>query len=511
MTRISPSQAEIRSKSVKLGKALFTALLIIAAQIALPLGNAAGTQTRIYEIDYPIAIAGDSAGNIYIGDDHNSNAAKKGLVVVPASTGTLFGFSVTAGVPKLIDAQSDIAGIAVNSAGDLFYSRTNGSIYAFTGTSKTVFGVSVTANTKTLIASGTSLKGPMQFDSAGNLYAVYLATGSLYVLPAATGTLYGTSVTANTAARIYNNNSNWFWDLAIDAADNIYVADGWGLQGVFVMPKISGTLLGQSVTANTFARLTVFGTARYAGIDIDSNGAIFANEYANITRVVSPTNQTVFGQAITANTLSSITDSSGYVDQGIYVMASGAIIEGGPGGTWKLVSGSSGGGGGGGGSSPTAEELAAQARAAYESALADRRTKALNKVNNKISLTVSEVNGIDYGLISEISSISINEEWMRLLAKSQLVQADLKSVIHKYATIEKISSNSQRIYSHDLISIGLISQSEKHKSAILRHLSIQPSSKIDTYEELQLQVAEVQKFYKERERRFAQLYLRYRK
>jgi hypothetical protein len=100
---------------------------------------------------------------------------------------------------------------------------------------------------------------------------------------------------------------------------------------------------------------------------------------------------------------------------------------------------------------------------------------------------------------------------MRLLTKSQLVQADLKSVIHKYATIEKISSNSQRIYSHDLISIGLISQSEKHKSAILRHLSIQPSSKIDTYEELQLQVAEVQKFYEERERLFAQLYLRYRK
>ena len=46
-----------------------------------------------------MGLAEDSSGNIYIADDHNPDASKKGIVVVPATTGTLFGQAVTAGTP----------------------------------------------------------------------------------------------------------------------------------------------------------------------------------------------------------------------------------------------------------------------------------------------------------------------------------------------------------------------------------------------------------------------------
>ena len=294
------------------------------------------TATTIYNLGYPVGLAEDSSGNIYIADDHNSDASKKGIVVVPATTGTLFGQAVTAGTPKTIVAVSNPAGIAISSGGVLVWSLANGDIYGLTSTNQTLFGVSLTANTVTQIASGTGLRGGLDFDSAGNLFGVYIATGTFSVLPSASGTLFGQSVTANTSKTLYSNGSNWFWDLAVDSSGNIFLADGWGLQGVFVMPVSTGTLLGQSVTANTVERLTAFGTARYAGIDTDASDAIYANEYGGITKVISPTSRTIFQTLVSANTLTNLSSTSGYILQGLLIASNGDIISGGN-STYRLV------------------------------------------------------------------------------------------------------------------------------------------------------------------------------
>jgi hypothetical protein len=293
------------------------------------------TATTIYNLGYPVGLAEDSSGNIYIADDHNSDASKKGIVVVPATTGTLFGQAVTAGTPKTIVAVSNPAGIAISSGGVLVWSLANGDIYGLTSTNQTLFGVSLTANTVTQIASGTGLRGGLDFDSAGNLFGVYIATGTFSVLPSASGTLFGQSVTANTSKTLYSG-SNWFWDLAVDSSGNIFLADGWGLQGVFVMPVSTGTLLGQSVTANTVERLTAFGTARYAGIDTDASDAIYANEYGGITKVISPTSRTIFQTLVSANTLTNLSSTSGYILQGLLIASNGDIISGGN-STYRLV------------------------------------------------------------------------------------------------------------------------------------------------------------------------------
>ncbi len=321
---------------MNLRKSVILILILLMPFFSITGAFAGVTATTIYNLGYPVGLAEDSSGNIYIADDHNSDASKKGIVVVPATTGTLFGQAVTAGTPKTIVAVSNPAGIAISSGGVLVWSLANGDIYGLTSTNQTLFGVSLTANTVTQIASGTGLRGGLDFDSAGNLFGVYIATGTFSVLPSASGTLFGQSVTANTSKTLYSNGSNWFWDLAVDSSGNIFLADGWGLQGVFVMPVSTGTLLGQSVTANTVERLTAFGTTRYAGIDADASDAIYANVYGGTTKVISPTSRTIFQTLVSANTLTNLSSTSGYILQGLLIASNGDIISGGN-STYRLV------------------------------------------------------------------------------------------------------------------------------------------------------------------------------
>ena len=317
-------------------KSMSLILILLMPFFSISQAFAGVTATTIYSLGYPVGLAEDSSGNIYIADDHNSDASKKGIVVVPATTGTLFGQAVTAGTPKTIAAVSNPAGIAISSGGILVWSLASGDIYALSSSDQTLFGVSLTANTVTQLASGTGLRGGLDFDSAGNLFGVHIATGTFSVLPAASGTLFGQSVTANTSKTLYSNGSNWFWDLAVDSSGNIFISDGWGLQGVFVMPVSTGTLFGQSVTANTVEKLTAFGTTRYAGIDADASDAIYANVYGGTTKVISPTSRTVFQTALSANTLTNLSSTSGYILQGLLIASNGDIISGGN-STYRLV------------------------------------------------------------------------------------------------------------------------------------------------------------------------------
>ena len=310
---------------------------LLSGTFFAPIAQAALTVTTIHTSNNPVALAEDQLGNIYIGDESNADSTKNGLVVIPASSGTLFGQSVTAGTAKTLVSVAGIKGIAVTASGVVVYNLSNGNLYALSSTNTTLFGVSITANTSTLVKASTGLKGGMDFDAQGNLYGVAIATGTLSVLPVSTGTLYGVAVTANTSALLFSNASYWFWDLALDSSGNIYLADGWGQQGVFVIPKTTTTLYGQSVTASTFARMTTFGTARYSGIDVDSSTVLYANNYGVTTRALSSTNQTLFETAITANTATSLPGTGTYINQGLMVLQNGNLISGTSNGTLRIV------------------------------------------------------------------------------------------------------------------------------------------------------------------------------
>lgn len=311
--------------------AVITLALVFFHFFAIPIAQATVTATKIAEADYPVGFAEDLAGNIYVADDN------LGLVVVPAASGTLFGQSVTAGLEHTLAAASGIRGIAVNATGTVVYSLSNGDVYALSSMNSNLFGESLIANTPKKIKSATGLQGGMDFDSDGNLYGVNLSSGEFSVLPMSSGTLFGVAVAANTSAVLYSGPDSWFWDLAVDGSGNIFVSDGFGLQGVFVLPKNTGTIYGQAVTAEVFTRISTFSTAIYSGIDIDSNDVLYVNIYGDRTMAVSPTSRKVFETDLTANTVAPLTGTSGQVLQGILALQNGNLISGAFTGAFRLV------------------------------------------------------------------------------------------------------------------------------------------------------------------------------
>ena len=314
-------------------RALVSLALIINFLLPQP-ASAAVTITEIDSAPYPSALAVDDDDNIFIGDSNNPNTALQGLVVIPSSSGTMFGQSVTASTRKLLvptASASPVVGVAVTTSGIVVYATANENIYALSSTASVLFGVAISPNTATLIASGTGIKGGIVFDSTGNLFGVYVAAGELIVIPVNSGTLYGISVTANQPTALYSSGSRWFWDLALDSAENIFISDGWsGSPGVYVLPKITSNLYGQAFTANTFAKVTALGDGtRYAGIDIDSTDTIFVNAYYNSTYVLSSTTENVFETTVNANSATEIVATNPYVDQGLRLTSGGDLIIGG--------------------------------------------------------------------------------------------------------------------------------------------------------------------------------------
>ena len=314
---------------------LYSTVIALFVSLVPSVAHAAPTPQVIANSPYPVGIAEDAAGNVYIADSDNSDASLRGLVVVPASTGTLFGVSVTAGVQQTLVQQSSLGGspkgVAVDSLGDVFISDSSGRISVLASANRTIFGTSVTANTLTTLASGTGLRGGLAFDSAGNLFGIHQSSNTLSVLPVSTGTLFGVGVTANNAATILTYAGGWFWDLAIGSGDHVYITDGWGHQGVFVLPKSTTNLYGQSITADTFVELTVWASdaSRPAGIDLDGSGNMFVAYWSSVIAIVAPIATEYFGQSVPALTATRLTYTSGYTNQGVLVSTAGSLISGG--------------------------------------------------------------------------------------------------------------------------------------------------------------------------------------
>ena len=310
---------------------VLSALTGVLLAVGVPLNaQASSTVATISTAEYPIGIDFDSSGNLFIASQKNDVSGNLGLVVIPEDSGTLFGQAVVAGQENLLVSTSAIRGVAVDSNDDVFYSLEDGKIYALTSSTRTVFGVSVSANSPTLIATASSLRGPLEFDADGNLWGVRPSSSSVGVLPVSTTTLFNQSVTANTEATYTMAALSWIWDIAFDGSGNLLYSDGWGNQGVWIYSKSSGTFFGQSITAFTATELTgfsgVFGRA--AGIDTDSAGNVFAVLYNSAIYVFSPSGGDFIGQSVSASSLTQLTETSGKATQGVAVSSDGKIASG---------------------------------------------------------------------------------------------------------------------------------------------------------------------------------------
>jgi hypothetical protein len=300
------------------------------------------TATQISTTAYPLGLSEDSTGNIFIAD---GNGANQGVFVVPESDGTIFGQSVTEGNQQLLFPLAGALGVAFNASGDLFICTSGGALYVVTRTNKSVFGVSVTANSLTQLFSTGAMAGGMQFDASGNLFGGRSGNGGVVVLPTTAGPLFGQIMTPNVINTLSASNLDWTADVAFDNAGNFFITqmfDSARRAGVYVLPNSTGSLYGINVVANTLIALAEypnFGTRHPCGISIDSNDTIFYVSWIQKTVYAMPTtSRTVLGQSIPADSFTRLTGANSYADQGVLSSSDATIITGGPSATYRLES-----------------------------------------------------------------------------------------------------------------------------------------------------------------------------
>ena len=281
----------------------------------------------------PASLALDPQGNLWW-----PNAAGSTIQALPQSSGTLFGAAVTAGVVKTYTAAAYVSQMTFDADGNLFVGDqvSPGNVYALPARSGTLFGVSVTANTFVKIVSSASLvmdpSSGIVFDLSGNLWS--FNRNGVWVLPKTTGTFFGQSFTANTLAK-YTAVSDYTYPqgAARDVAGNIYWTNPNNTEFVAtqvdlkIIPAVTGTVFGVSVTANTPATLVGAILGNVESLAFDAAGNLWlANLPKNTIQVLPATNSTFFGVSCPANTITTVYSTGYSRTDGIAVNASGDVF-----------------------------------------------------------------------------------------------------------------------------------------------------------------------------------------
>lgn len=279
------------------------------------------------ELDYPIAIALDGAGNLYIADNVNrvirKVTASTGVITTVAGNATKGGPSSGysgEGGPATNASIAQPGGVAVDSDGNIYFTDTyNGlvlKVTVSTGIISTVAGDFALFGTVVYPSLGDGgpatsarLVNPtgVRLDAAGNIYIADSFLNTVRKVNSSTGNIttvagfynfaqggYGGDGGAATSATLSSPQG-----IALDSANNLYICDA----GNMVIRKVDASTGIISTVAGDFAKSRGFsgdgGLATAAqlnypdGIVVDGSGSLYIAEYDNnlIRKVDSGTTQ----------------------------------------------------------------------------------------------------------------------------------------------------------------------------------------------------------------------------
>ncbi len=259
------------------------------------------------------SIAVDAAGNLFLG-------GSAGIAVIAPVTTNLFGQSITSGAQVTLTAAVFASGdscfdLSVNANGDLFFTHSSvAEVSVIPGSTTTsVFGSSVTPGVESQVVVG---QGPTQFlglnlDAHGNVFVV--STNQLGVIPVASGNIDGSTVIMgqlftfpkNTPLNFSNGTTGD--NVAVDAKGNAFF-NSPGTNQVLVLPKVTSTLFGQKVRAGVVSVVhAASGLVEPSSLAFDHKGNLYiGQEPVGAVRVLARSTQRIFGQTISANSLTSL-------------------------------------------------------------------------------------------------------------------------------------------------------------------------------------------------------------
>jgi sugar lactone lactonase YvrE len=250
--------------------------------------NGPATSAQL-DTSFETSLTVDSAGNVYIADGNNNRIRKvsNGLIATVAGSGTA-GFSGDNG-PATSAQLHEPYGIAVDSAGNLYIADTgnqrirkvsNGVITTVAGG-----GTQVSANGPATSALLLSPNGVV-VDPAGNLYIA--DNGSLLVRKVANGTITTVAGTGRagfsgdngpaTSAQLTNPNG-----IAVDSADNLYIADTFNSRIRKVANGVITTVAGNGTQGFSGDNGPATHAELYApwAVAVDSAGNIYIADTSN--------------------------------------------------------------------------------------------------------------------------------------------------------------------------------------------------------------------------------------
>ena len=248
----------------------------------------------------PTGVGSDANGNIYVSDASDNvvwQINRAGLISSYAGTFGASGNSGDKGPATLANLNSP-GGIAVDKSGNVLISDTgNSTIRVVPSSGKNYFGTSMTAGDIYTVAGGGSTSGcgtsgvsatsvklsspnGVAVDSSGNIYIADSGDNCIRMVPNVSGTYFGTSMTAGdiytvagggstsgcgtsgvsaTSVKLSSPNG-----IAVDSSGNIYIADS-GDNCIRMVPNVSGTYFGTSMTAGDIYTVAGSGTAGFGG------------------------------------------------------------------------------------------------------------------------------------------------------------------------------------------------------------------------------------------------------